>query len=126
MKLCRTINDCKDIVFSANQMQDSKFTVYFTYQNFPAPFASVDLCSDWLLGFCFGGKRTEAVYVMHKLIETKEATVLCRECRWPLNIQKIANLLIIYVNQYINEILVLRYSPYRLQPTRFQPSELYM
>ena len=79
---------------------DARFEVYCLCH---APKFSRAYRLSWLLqwlvalsrGFCFGRKRTEAVYVMHKLIETRETTVLCRERGWPPNMQKVANLLII-------------------------------
>ena len=44
---------------------------------------------------------------MHKLIATKETTVQSIEQGWPLNMQKVANLLIRFISRYMNEIVTL-------------------
>ena len=88
------------------------------------PRLSLQLTCAGSRGFCFGGKRTEPV--MHTLAKTKETTVQCRERGWSPTPQKVANLLVRFINQHMNERTVLRYSSYQLQPTRLQPSELHM
>lgn len=59
-------------------------------------------------------------------LRRKKQPCKCRERGWSPTPQKVANLLVRFINQHMNEITVLRYSSCRLQPTRLQPSELHM
>lgn len=73
--------------FSQPTRSESRSLLFITIPKFSRAFRLRWLVQ-WLVGlsrgFCFGGKRTEAV--MHKFMETKETTVQCIERGWPLKI----------------------------------------